>query len=144
MTIDAAEYLQLRQRVMIAAEAAHKIASSPQQLCFFDHETYALVMEAMLSLKTDIRKLVAECQILRGENSERLVPVMGSLPAPADQPSSEGERLHDTGPTVGVPASGSNRKARSRSLPGGNKSRSRKVPKKLDATGGGVAVDRAQ
>jgi len=133
--IDAAEYIQLRQRVLIAAEAAHRIASSPHQTVFYDQEMFALVMDAMLNLKTDIRKLVAECQILRGEISERLVPVMGTVPAPEDQPSSKGERLHDASPSVGVPASGPDGTGTGRPKPRGNKGRSRKVQKKLESTG---------
>jgi len=133
--IDALEYIQLRQRVLIAAEAAHRIASSPHQTVFYDEEMFGLVMDAMLNLKTDIRKLVAECQILRGEISERIVPVMGTVPAPESQPCSAGERLHDAGPPVGVPASGPDGARGSRPQPRGNKSRNRKVPKKLESTG---------
>jgi hypothetical protein len=140
--IDAAEYIQLRQRVLIAAEAAHRIASSPHQTVFYDEEMFVMVMDAMLNLKTDIRKLVAECQILRGEISERLVPVMGTVPEPEGQPRSEGTRLHDAGPPVGVPTSGADGAGGSRPKPRGNKGGNRKVQKKLESTGGRKQVDR--
>ena len=143
--IDAAEYLQLRQRVLIAAEAAFRIATSPHQVVFWEQDEYEMVLQAMLSLKTDIRKLVSECQILRGEHDGVVsVRIVGGVPAGTDHAGSTEERLPvDAGPPVGVPAGRADGAATSRPKPRRNTGRNRKPAAGVVEGRGGKQVDRA-
>ena len=142
--IDAAEYLQLRQRVLIAAEASYRIATSPHQVVFWEQDEYEMVLQAMLSLKTDIRKLVAECQILRGENDGVVsVRIVGGVPAGTDHPGGTEERVLNASPVVGVPAGGPDGAATSRPKPRRNTGRNRKPAAKVDKGRGAKPVDRA-
>jgi hypothetical protein len=143
--IDAAEYLQLRQRVLIAAEAAYRIAASPHQVVFWELDEYELVLQAMLSLKTDIRRLVAECQILRGENDGVVsVRIVGGVPAGTDHPGGREERLFDAATTVGVPASGPDGPGEGRPKPRRNTRTNRTPAAKVDKGRRGKSVDRAE
>jgi hypothetical protein len=141
--IDAAEYIQLRQRVLIAAEAAHRIAISPHQVVFYELEDYQTVLHAMVCLKADIRKLVFECQILRGANDGVAVCVMGGVPEGADHPRGAEERVLNAGPVVGVPASGPDGPGQGRPKPRRNTGRNRKPAAVVDKASRAKPVDRA-
>ena len=147
--IDAAEYIQLRQRVLIAAEAAHRIAISPHQVVFYEQEDYQTVLHAMVCLKADIRKLVFECQILRGVsdggNNGVAVPIVGTVPEGTDHAGSTAERLPiDASPAVGVPAGGTDGAATSRPKPRRNTGRNRKPAAEVVKASGAKPVDRSR
>jgi len=142
--IDAAEYIQLRQRVLIAAEAAYRIAASPHQVVFWEQEEYVMVLQAMLSLKTDIRKLVSECQILRGASDGVAVCVVGGVPAGADHAGGTEERVLNASPAVGVPAGGPDGPGKGRPKPRRNTGRNRKPAAGLVEAGGAEPVDRSR
>lgn len=66
------ELLAIKQRMLVAAEAAYKIASSNDQFVMHDPEQFELVITALLALKTDASRLLAEHDILRGMFAEKL------------------------------------------------------------------------
>lgn len=66
------ELLDMKQRMLIAADAAQLMASTSEEVVRFDEEQYGLVLQAFTSLKTDVRRVLAELDILRGMFSEKL------------------------------------------------------------------------
>lgn len=59
------ELLEIKARMLLAAEAAHQIVESESPL-ELDEQTFVLVNSALLSLRDDARKVLAEVDILRG------------------------------------------------------------------------------
>ena len=59
------DLLEIKGRMLLAAEAAQQIIKSEEPL-ELDAETYSLVQAALLSLRDDARKVLAEVDILRG------------------------------------------------------------------------------
>lgn len=66
------ELLKLKQRMLIGADAAYQIASTSDQFVMHDHEQFELVIGSMIALKSDVRRLLAEHDILRGMFAEKL------------------------------------------------------------------------
>ena len=57
--------LELKARMLLAAEAAHQLVSQDKPL-ELDEQTFDLVTDALLALRSDARALLAEVDILRG------------------------------------------------------------------------------
>lgn len=70
--IAAEELMSMKQRMLIAADAAYRIASTSEQFVMHDQEQYELVIGSLVALKSDVRRLMAEHDILRGMFSEKL------------------------------------------------------------------------
>lgn len=70
------EYLALKARMLLAAEAASLIARTGDTVRF-DEEMYPLVLEAMKANKDDARRILAECDILRSMTQKAIFPQKG-------------------------------------------------------------------
>lgn len=135
--IGAQELLALKQRMLLGAEAAHRIAASSDQFVMYDHEQYQAVMTALLSMKADVRRLLAEHDILRSMFADRLssffmeeisnasgqadsevVEAVPDTPAPQ---GGEQTRQDDAGAGVGVSPRRPPRKRAKRSKPRGDR-----------------------
>ena len=64
--IDLKELLEIKARMLLAAEAAARMAVLDGEPLSLDEQTYELVMQALASLKDDTRAVLAEIDILRG------------------------------------------------------------------------------
>lgn len=71
------ELIVMKKRMVVGAEAAGRIAGSADPFVLYDPEQYALVVEAMLSLRSDVHRVLAELDILRGMFSEKLADFFG-------------------------------------------------------------------
>lgn len=84
------EYLALKTRMLLAAEAAALVCRSTDAVRF-DEEMYPLVMEALANNKSDVRRVLAESDILRHMNQQALFPTLqGVANAHADDAQREG------------------------------------------------------
>ena len=129
------EYMQIKRRLLLAADAAHKIATSAQTVRY-DEDTYQIVYESLVNVKTDVRRVLAELDILRGMFGEKLTaffrekeeganedtsndagPVV-PVQAPAGEGGGEAAQPHDEGTGVGVQEERPARKRRRRSNAG--------------------------
>lgn len=154
------EMNDLRRRMLIGAEAAHKIASSSDQFVLYDQEQYELVVQALLSLRADCRRLLAEHDILRAMFAEKLgaffmegitngnasdsgKPV-AEVPRPEGVGSGEAVREDDAGTTSRVPAKRASRKRAQRPKPSGDQAGDGHVPQALGSPDGGSPVDRVE
>lgn len=129
------EYMQIKRRLLLAADAAFKIGTSAQTVRY-DEDTYEIIYESLVNVKTDVRRVLAELDILRGmfgekltaffkekeggtnevaaDNAGPLVPVQ----APAGEGGGEAPQPHDEGVGVGVQEERPARKRRRRSNAG--------------------------
>lgn len=153
------EMLPLKQRMLVAADAAYRIASSSEPFVMHDQEQYELVMNALLSLTADVRRLLAEHDILRGMFAEKLGAFFmegmsdgrtGSAEDVPRMPNNEGgdrgEAPRNDPPSVagdvlGVPPA---RKRTRRSNPKGHRKGYGKAAGELESGGGEIAVDGSQ
>ena len=84
------EYLALKTRMLLAAEAAALVCRSTDAVRF-DEEMYPIVMEALASNKSDVRRVLAESDILRHMNQQALFPTLqGVANASGDDAKREG------------------------------------------------------
>ena len=150
------EMLAMKQRMLIAADAAHKIASTSDQFVMHDQEQFELVIGSLLALKADVRRLMAEHDILRGMFAEKLSAFFmeevshGSTGCaetvqgvPGHEGGDSGEASRDDAP---IPAGPVLRVSNARKRTGrSNTKRHRKgnssVPVELERGDGEVAVD---
>lgn len=153
------EFMELKQRMLIAAEAAYKIASTSDPFVMHDQEQYELVISSMLALKADALRLMAEHDILRGMFAERIgaffmegmsdgstgrAPDVEGVPRPEDLGGGEAARADQAGadgPVLGVEAP---RKRTRRSKPRGNRAADSDVPSQLERDNGAVSLDGSQ
>jgi hypothetical protein len=150
------ELMALKQRMLIAADAAYKIASSPDQFVLHDPEQFELVITALLALRADARRLLAEHDILRGMFAEKLsafflegfkddstgsAPDVEGVPRPESVGGGEEARADQAGtdgPVLGVPPA---RKRTRRSKPRGNRAADGDVSVELERDNGAVSLD---
>lgn len=66
------ELIDMKQRIVVGVEAAHRIASTDEPFVFYDRDEYEATVGALLSLRDDVTQVLAELDILRGMFSERL------------------------------------------------------------------------
>lgn len=118
--IPADELLEIKSRLLTGADAAYRIATSTGPVRY-DHEEYVAVDTALLSLKRDISRVLAELDVLRGvfhtgvsmflmEGANGRVPDAGgdvvAVPAPEAGGCGEGEQSNRQGTDGGVSESG--------------------------------------
>lgn len=151
------ELMDLKLRMITAADAARQIATSPNPV-LYDQEHYAAVYAALVSLKPDLQRVLAELDVLRGmfassvslfmEGQANAVPErrgdVAAVPDAATQPGGEGERQDIEGAGVGVPASGPARKRAKRSKPRRNRESDGGAAVGVGRTDGAEQVDRGQ
>lgn len=89
------DYLELKSRMLLAAEAAALIARSDDTVRF-DEEMYPRVLAALAANKDDVRKILAECDILRNLSQQSLFPTKASMAGATDA----GSRVPDDARTV--------------------------------------------
>ena len=63
--ISAPDLILLKSRLMLGADAAHRIATSTDPV-FYDQEQYAAVYSALVSMRQDMSRVLAELDVLRG------------------------------------------------------------------------------
>lgn len=118
------ELLEIKQRLLIGAEAAGKVAGSNEPFVMYDQEQYEIVVAAMVAMKRDALRVLAELDILRGMFSEKLAGFfhvaskegqvdgdagdgrvdVAAVPVAEDQRSGPEVRPDDAGSGSGVPA----------------------------------------
>ena len=91
------ELLALKSRMLLAAETAHRVMNMQGAPLQLDEETYQIVAAAMLSLKDDVRSVLAEVDILRGMT----IGDFGTLFTPQGM-----EGMHEHGRSADVAATG--------------------------------------
>jgi hypothetical protein len=109
------ELIQLKQRLMVGAAAAERLAKATSDV-FLDAPEYEVVMESLAAMKVDVRRLLAEHDILRGMFAERLGSFLmeeiadakrgGDVASLSAQPTGTGgesERQVEPSTGVGVP-----------------------------------------
>lgn len=70
--ISAKELLELKNRMLLAADAANHLANSDGEFLELNEEQFMVVHEAMVSLRSDCARVLAELDVLRGMFMERL------------------------------------------------------------------------
>lgn len=155
--ITTGELMEIKLRLINAADAARLIATSPDPVRY-DQEQYAVVYTALVSLKPDIQRVLAELDVLRGmfassvslfmEGQANAVPErrgdVAAVPDAAAQPGGESERQDIEGAGVGVPASGPARKRAKRSKPRRNRESDSGAAVGVGRSDGAEQVDRGQ
>ena len=80
------DYLELKSRMLLAAEAAALIARGNDTVRF-DEEMYPRVLAALAANKDDVRKVLAECDILRNLSQQSIFPTPASMAGAANASS---------------------------------------------------------
>lgn len=70
--IDPKELVELKQRILLAAEVNIHLANSDGEFMELEPEQYEIVYEAMTSLKEDSTRVLAELDVLRGMFADRV------------------------------------------------------------------------
>ena len=83
------EYMAIKGRLLLAAEAAGLIARTQDDVRF-DDETYPLVLDALTHNKDDVRRILAECDILRHMAHQSIFPVAGEPDASLEPTNNRG------------------------------------------------------
>lgn len=150
------ELLPIKLRLVIAGEAANRIASTnPDSRVFYDEEEYARVLEALAYAKSDISRVLAELDVLRGIVDDRMVSFMGGIHAEGQRSdgtvgavqeqegvgSGEAGGANDEGVAVGVPAGGTNRRRRKGPKSKRDKEGVSAIPSVVDGGSGAEPVD---
>jgi hypothetical protein len=108
------ELMDIKRRMLVAGDAARRIALTPERFVFYEQAEYQAVLECLAALPDDLRRLLAEHDLLRarcsdewqdlfskedsnGNASDSPEPV-GSVPAHAGECSGEGVRDDHAGP----------------------------------------------
>lgn len=117
------ELLEIKERLLIGADAARKIAGSGDEFVMYEQEQYEIVVSALLAMKADVQRVLAELDILRGMFSEKLAGFfhiasnggmadgdagdgqvdVAAVPVAEDQRRGEEVRPDDAGAGSGVP-----------------------------------------
>lgn len=155
--ITTGELMDLKLRILLAADAARQIATSPDPV-LYDQEQYAAVYAALVSLKPDIQRVLAELDVLRGMFAssvslfmegqanglpERRADVAG-VPEATDSQGCEGERQDSSRAGVGVQACGPARKRAKRSQPRRNRKSDAVTEVGVGRDDGAESVDRSK
>lgn len=138
----------IKGRMLLAAETAHRVANGQGEPIELADGEYQTVMASMLSLRDDVREVLAEIDILRGmvtgnydhlfvkEDSNDNDEGSGTVGATGDEASErggEGEPPDDSGSGGNVRLRGTDGEEESRPKPSRNKTPSRRRKKKVDA-----------
>lgn len=155
--ITTGELMDIKLRLLLAADAANQIATSPDPV-LYDQEQYAAVFAALVALKPDIQRVLAELDVLRGmfassvslfmEGQANGVPERrGDVEAVPDASAGEGsasERQDAEGAGSGVPSGGPARKRARRSKPRRNRKSDGGVEVEVGRHDGEGQVDSSQ
>lgn len=145
------DYWDTKRRLLIATELLHQVCTSPDTVRY-DEQYYPIVLAAGLSAKEDIRKVLAELDILRAKFTEGILPevinaeakridtagTVRSVPPQEDVGSGDGERDVNAAASGDAAGDGADGESASRSNPKRNR-RPRRRNKK-DAVGRGDAA----
>ena len=152
------ELLNLKSRMLLAAETASRVMNMQGAPLQLDEETYQIVAAAMLSLKDDVRRVLAEIDILRGmtigdfgtlftpqsmegmqeHGRSRDVAATGNEEAVS---GGNGERSDATEPSGAVRSGGADGETGSGPRPKRNRRRRRSDPSGVDTGSGATPVD---
>lgn len=123
------ELAGITRRLLVAAEAAKRLARATGDV-FFDAPEYEVVMESLDAMNTDVRRLLAEHEILRGMFADRLSSFLKEevehgngrgdvvpVPIATDGGSGEGERKDEPIAEIGVQPRRTVRRRAKRSKP---------------------------
>lgn len=135
--IPAKDLVEIKQRLITAADAARRIATSPDQFVLYDEEQYEAVVGALVASKDDLLRVFAELDVFRGMFADRMRDFfmegvshgddgdsrvdVAAVQDGQDQRDSEEVRKDDAATGSGVPAGGANGKRPRRSKPRRNK-----------------------
>ena len=138
------DLLELKARMLLAAEAAHQIVTKDEPLQL-DEETFLLVTNALSSLRSDARALLAEVDILRGmttgsfdslfhtEHEHGRSADVGGVQHEEAAGSGDGERADATSPSGPVRFGGADGEEGERPRPKRNRRRNKKDQERVDA-----------
>lgn len=135
--IPAKDLVEIKQRLITAADAARRIATSPDQFVLYDEEQYQAVVGALLAARDDLIRVFAELDVFRGMFADKLQDFfmeglshgdagdtavdVAAVQESEDQRGSEEVRKDDAATGSGVPAGGPTGKRPRRSKPRRNK-----------------------
>jgi hypothetical protein len=66
------ELLDMKRRMIVGADAAFRIANTSDPFVMYDRADYEETVFALTALRTDVKRVLAELDILRGMFSEKL------------------------------------------------------------------------
>jgi hypothetical protein len=87
--LTANDYTAIKGRLLLVAEVSELVARAPDAVRF-DEEQYPVVLEALVNAKTDVRKLLAETDVLRHMFSQHLFPAPRIINADTVPPDDAG------------------------------------------------------
>ena len=93
------DYVAIKQRVLLAAEVANRVANSPDTVRF-DQETYLVVQDAMARNRDDILALLTELDILRSGVGAELFPSSGSASNASDERADDQRTVESVPPSA--------------------------------------------
>lgn len=155
--ISAAELILIKRRLLLAADAAYRIATSAEPVRY-EQEEYEAVYASLVSVRQDTARVLAELDVLRGmfhtnvsmwlmEDAANVkgVPVaggdVGAVPAPEAGRSGEGEPAQRAGADGGIPSGRVPRKRAKRSKPRRDPGADGSLPASVGSGDGAGAVD---
>lgn len=155
--ITTGELMDIKLRLLTGADAAHQIATSPEPV-FYDQEQYAAVYAALVAMKPDIQRVLAELDVLRGmfassvslfmEGQANGLPErrgdVAAVPDAAAEQGGEEQRQDIEGAGSGVPTGRAARKRAKRSKPRRNRKSDGELAAVVGRTDGEEQVDRSQ
>jgi hypothetical protein len=154
------DYLNLKARMLVAAEAGGVIARATDTVRF-DEEMYPVVMESLARLKADVLRLFAELDILRDQCGLTLFPplhgesnasddapndagAVDALPSPTNEGSREEVPANHAEHGGDVPAGGADGERQEMPKPRRNRSGKKKTSGKLGRKHSSGSVDRKE
>lgn len=156
------ELIETKKRMLIAADAAYRVATSNGEYLELDAEQYELVYEGLVCLRQDCRRVLAELDVLRGMFAERMSSFftevvnagnrdgsagggsVGGVPEASNLGSGEAPRDDDAAAGGGSDRSRPARKPRKRSKPRRHSADDGGVSVAVDGGAGAVEVDRVE
>lgn len=92
------ELLEIKNRMLLAADASNHLANSDGEFLELDEAQYVVVHEAMVSLRADCARVLAELDVLRGMFHERLGMFFTEESNASDRVQRDGGRTLDAVP----------------------------------------------
>lgn len=144
--MQAADYLAIKKRLLLAADVADLVIRTPDKVRF-DEEAYALVYDALSRNREDIHALLAEIDLLRAASGAELFPLGSEDHAEGDandrgtvghvqgpESGGGGDQARDDGAGLGgeVPAGGADGERAERPKPRRNRKRGKGPAKAVD------------
>lgn len=155
--IPAKDLVEIKQRLITAADAARRIATSPDQFVLYDEEQYEAVVGSLVAAKDDLLRVFAELDVFRGMFADRMRDFfmeglghgndgdsgvdVAAVQDSKDQRDSEEVRQDDATTGSGVPAGGPPRKRTRRSKSRRNQEADGPVQSGVGRGDGEAAVD---